>query len=560
MLQEDNIKIMLFSILCICFIFYLFLGIYSYKRDKKSKVNVTFLMLCISSSLIAIGYAFMLISPNIDIANIWRIVAAFGKCFFYGIWVFFAFSLKGINQKSLNLKIQFLIYISSIMFFINNLIYEPSKVVSSEAYGFVDNLYITTAIGHAFSIYIAILFITSNVIIYFIMENSQKNRVRKQMKIILITSLISFCLIVILQLISKALGIVTFPYGSITISISMGGMWYAINKHKMMTISYELVSEYIFEAVNEPIFILGEDFLVKNCNEAFLNVTGYNYKDLKGNSLHVIINFRNFNFNTIMQEGFVINIEVDLFRKNKEDLVCELSATVIYDEYKDILGILTLLHDVSGRKKIAEIQRKYSFELEESNLKLKNEITDRLLAEDQIRHYVYYDALTEISNRKKMREDVDILLDNKNEKFAFLFLDLDKFKSVNDNYGHLAGDSILKIAAVRLKSIIRSTDTIYRIGGGEFIIILRNLKRIANAEKIAKAALKTLSTAFPYKENQLFIGASIGISIFPEHGIDEDTLSTKADLAMYEVKRKGRNGYKLYSSKMEEEDLDNVSI
>ncbi|HEY8804283.1 MAG TPA: GGDEF domain-containing protein, partial [Clostridium sp.] len=246
--------------------------------------------------------------------------------------------------------------------------------------------------------------------------------------------------------------------------------------------------------------------------------------------------------------------------ENKEALVCELSATVIYDEYKDVLGILILLHDVSERKNIAEIQKKYSLKLEESNFKLRNEITERLLVEDQIRNYVYYDALTEISNRKKMREDVDILLDNKNEKFAFLFVDLDKFKSVNDNYGHLAGDSILKTVAVRLKSIIRSTDTIYRIGGDEFIIILRNLKQIANAKKIAIAALKTLSTAFPYKENQLFIGASIGISIFPEHGIDEDTLSTKADLAMYEVKRKGRNGYKIYSSKMKEEDLDNSSV
>ena len=95
-------------------------------------------------------------------------------------------------------------------------------------------------------------------------------------------------------------------------------MWYAINKHKMMSISSEFVSEYIFEAVNEPIFILGEDFLVKNCNKASLNITGYNYKDLEQNSLNAIINFRNFNFNTIMQTGNVINIEVDLHRKNKE--------------------------------------------------------------------------------------------------------------------------------------------------------------------------------------------------------------------------------------------------
>ena len=385
---------------------------------------------------------------------------------------------------------------------------------------------------------------------YFQFRNSLKNRVKKQIKTILITSLISFCLGLVSDMVLPALGIVLFPTGIITISIGMGGMWYAINKHKMMSISYELVSEYLFEAVNEPIFILGEDFLVKNCNQATLNITGYNYKDLKGNSLHAIINFRDFNFNTIMQERNVINIEVDLYRKNKEALICELSATVIYDEYKDILGILILLHDVSERKNLAEIQKKYTFGLEESNLKLKNEITDRLFAEDQIRHFIYYDVLTELCNRKKMREDIDILLNNKSEKFAFLFIDLDKFKSVNDNYGHLGGDNILKTVAVRLKSIIKSTDTVYRIGGDEFIIILRNLKGIENAEKIAIEALKELTTAFTYKENQLFIGASIGISIFPDDGINEDTLSKKADLAMYEIKRKGGNGYKIYSSEV----------
>ncbi|HEY8805570.1 MAG TPA: histidine kinase N-terminal 7TM domain-containing protein, partial [Clostridium sp.] len=147
MLQEDNIKTMLFAILCICFIFYLFLGIYSYKRDKKSKVNTTFLILCILASLWAIGYAFMLISPNIEISNIWRIVAAIGWCFFNGIWISFVFSLNDTNKKNSTLKIQSIVYIAAIIFFISNLIGEPSKVVSSEAYGFVDNLYINTAIG-----------------------------------------------------------------------------------------------------------------------------------------------------------------------------------------------------------------------------------------------------------------------------------------------------------------------------------------------------------------------------------------------------------------------------
>jgi len=550
MLQADNIKTILFSVLCICFIFYLFMGIYSYKKDKKSKINIIFFALCVSASLWAIGYAFMLISPNIEISNIWRIVAIFGGCFFIGLWLPFVFSLKDTNQKNSNLKIQSLVYIASIILFINDVIYEPSKIISKESYGFVDNLYFSTTIGTAFSIFVTVLFIVGFVIIYFQMRNSQKNRVRKQMRIILITGLISFCLGAISTFIFPVMGILAFPSAIITSSVSTCGMWYAINKYKMMSISYELVSEYLFEAVNEPIFILGEDFLIKDCNEVSVNIMDYNRKDLEKNSLDSIINFRNFNFASIMQSGNVTNIEIDLYRRNIEPLVCDLSATVIYDEYKDVLGILTQLHDVSGRKKIEEIQKKNTLKLEESNFKLKDEITERLIAEEQIRHFVYYDTLTEVFNRKKMREDINVLLDDKNERFAILFIDLDKFKSVNDNYGHQAGDYILKTVAMRLKNIINPTDTVYRIGGDEFIIILRNLNVIADAEKIAVSGRETLSTTFTYKENQLFVGACIGISIFPKHGIDADTLIKMADSAMYEAKRNGGNGYKMYSSEM----------
>lgn len=552
----DNIRTMLFTLLCICFIFYLFIGIYSYRKDKRSKINLTFFSLCISTSIWSIGYAFMLISPNIEIANIWRIVSVLGTCFFTGLWLSFAFDLKVTKKENYISKILYLVYIISLIFTINNLFYIPSKAIKREAYGFIDIMYSNTTIGILYSAYIAVVSVAGFVIMYSQFRKSNKNRVKKQIRIILITCLISFCIAATSSLILPILGIVVFQFVILAFSIGMGGMWYAINKHKMLSISYELVSEYLFEAVNEPIFILDEEFVVKKCNKASLNITGYNNKDLGENSLFKIINFRNFNFETIMQSGKIINIEVDLLRENEEDLVCELSSTVIYDEYDDVLGILIILHDVSERKNIAEMQKKYALKLEKSNLKLKSEIRDRQNAEDQIRHFVYYDALTEVFNRKKMLEDVEIILNYEKEKSAILFIDLDKFKSANDNYGHEAGDYILKNVAKRLIHIIKSTDTIYRIGGDEFIIILRNLEETLNVEKIAQDALKKLGMAFDYKENQLFIGASIGISIYPKHGIDADTLIKKADSAMYEVKRKGGNGFKIYSGEIEEDNLN----
>jgi len=351
----------------------------------------------------------------------------------------------------------------------------------------------------------------------------------------------------------------------------MGGMFYAIIKHRMMSISPEFVSEYIYKAVNEPILILSEEFVVKHCNEACLNITGFNYNELEQKSLEVLINSSDYNLNDVIREGHVSNIEVDVKRKDLDSLVCELSGTVIYDEYKDILGIVILLHDVSEKKNVIKIQQRYNSELEykiaertsklkESNLILKNEIRERILAEEKTRYFVYHDALTGLPNRKNMLENVDILLANKNNKFAVLFMDLDNFKNINDNFGHQAGDAILKIVSERLKSIVRSSDIVSRIGGDEFIIILKDFKSSENLEKVAIDIGQILRTSITYTDTQLLIGASVGISIFPEHGTDVDTLITNADLAMYEVKHNGGYGYHIYSSELSNKAIDKLSM
>ena len=194
----------------------------------------------------------------------------------------------------------------------------------------------------------------------------------------------------------------------------------------------------------------------------------------------------------------------------------------------------------------SDIEEAYQ-KLEDANIKLKNEIKERLIAEEKIANLIYYDALTGIFNRKKVLEDVHVLLLNNNEKFAVLFIDLDKFKSINDKYGHEAGDCVLKIAAVRLRNIISQTDTISRIGGDEFIIILKDLDEGTDVEEIARTIIKELSLVFTFNENQFCIGASIGISMFPKHGVDADTLINKADMAMYQVKNRGGCGYLVFN-------------
>lgn len=512
----------------------------------------------------------MLISPDINVANLWRLVSAAGWCAFPSIWIFFAWSLENPNSKMTDLKIKTLIYAPSIIFFISNILYSPSEVLVKEYYGWID-IYPATSIGRIYTLYILIFLITGLVLIFLGGKNSKKNRIKMQMKIIFRSVLISIIIGVITDFISPIIGVKIFPTAAITTAIGFGGVWYAISKHRMLLITTELVSEYIFKGVNEPIFILGEDFLVKDCNEASLQVTGYSHKDLEGKALGVLINDRNFSIDYLMERNNINNIEVDLQRKNDNPIVCDLSGTVIYDEYKDILGVVVLLHDVSERKKIEKMQKNYSLELEnkiaertskleEANIILKNEVRERIVAEEKLVHFAYYDPLTDLPNRKKIMEIFDALTANKNEKFAVFFLDLDNFKNINDNFGHQAGDYILKSVAIMLNNFVGPNDTISRIGGDEFIIIVRDFKCTEEVEKIGTAIGTLLRVPITYNENDLFVGASIGISIFPEHGTDVDTLIKNADLAMYESKESGGYSYKIYNKSMNNKAIDKLSM
>jgi len=192
------------------------------------------------------------------------------------------------------------------------------------------------------------------------------------------------------------------------------------------------------------------------------------------------------------------------------------------------------------------------YDLESTNLMLVRELKERRLMEERIGRLIYYDELTGIFNRKKVMEDISLLLMDQSERFALLFIDLDKFKSINDRFGHKAGDKVLKNVAERLKAIIGEKDIISRIGGDEFIIILRNLEGVERAEKVAQAIVTEMNVVFTMRNNRFLVGASVGISIYPDHGRTADVLINRADLAMYQVKKFGGRGYMIYSHELDE--------
>ncbi|TXG88724.1 MAG: GGDEF domain-containing response regulator [Rhodocyclaceae bacterium] len=181
------------------------------------------------------------------------------------------------------------------------------------------------------------------------------------------------------------------------------------------------------------------------------------------------------------------------------------------------------------------------------------DITDRKRAEEQVAYQAYHDVLTDLPNRALFRDRLElaIMQARRNARtLAVMFVDLDRFKIVNDSLGHVTGDLLLQEVAARLKLCLRQSDTLARHGGDEFTLVLPEIADGEDAEHVAGKILESLSRPFDLNGHEVFLSGSIGIALYPEHGSTGEQLVRHADIAMYRVKRAGKNGVQFFTQEM----------
>ena len=179
------------------------------------------------------------------------------------------------------------------------------------------------------------------------------------------------------------------------------------------------------------------------------------------------------------------------------------------------------------------------------------DITERKQAEEIIRYQAVYDQLTGLPNRTLFNERLLVSLrqlKNSKKMLAVMFLDLDRFKKINDTLGHAAGDRLLEVFAARISDTLRSTDTVARWGGDEFTVLLPDINSPEDAVRTAQRIQEKLKPVFKLEEQSLHVTSSIGIAIYPDDGEEAETLVKNADAALYRAKERGRNNYQFYNS------------
>ncbi len=194
---------------------------------------------------------------------------------------------------------------------------------------------------------------------------------------------------------------------------------------------------------------------------------------------------------------------------------------------------------------------------------LEDEREAASIAADQVEHLAYHDAMTGLPNRPLFMDRLIIALaqaNRANQKLAVLFLDLDRFKNINDSLGHTVGDTLLKSAAERVRRCVREGDTVARFGGDEFTLLIPRIEKVEDAAKIANKIIETLKIPFQVGGLDLFITTSIGVAIFPPDGSDPETLVRNADTAMYRAKDQGRDNYQLYAPDMNAQAAERLGL
>ena len=288
----------------------------------------------------------------------------------------------------------------------------------------------------------------------------------------------------------------------------------------------------VFENSRDAILLTDRDRHVISINRAYSGITGFSSDEMLGRPLSVYrsgIEDETF-FRQVWSEIEATDHwqgEIWSRRKSGEQFPAWLALTAIRDTHDQISNYMAIVSDITERKR----------------------------SEEHTRHLAEHDFLTDLPNRVLLLDRLSLALSAARRKasmLAILFLDLDRFKHINDTLGHQVGDGLLKEVAARLLKCVRKVDTVSRQGGDEFVIILADIGDIDHAAHVAAAIRQAICQPYTIGEHQLHVSTSIGVSIFPSDGEDIDTLVKNADIAMYHAKQGGRNNFQFFSAAMNE--------
>lgn len=309
--------------------------------------------------------------------------------------------------------------------------------------------------------------------------------------------------------------------------------------NRLKAASEMLLAQAVFENIREGIVVTGPDGVVQRVNPLVETITGYAVKEIVGQKIgfwksgrHDAAFYKQM-WQTLQETG---HWSGEIWNRKKEGSIYPTHQTI------------SCIENGTGKPQFF--------------VSLLSDISQKKAQEEALARQANYDLLTSLPNRNLFHDRLGrALLHSKRLQtaFALLFIDLDKFKIVNDTMGHQAGDQLLQLVAEGIHSTVRESDTVARLGGDEFTVLLSGIKQKENAITIAEKILHVLRQPFQLDDGIASIGGSIGIVCYPQDAVSQEELLKKADMAMYKAKQEGRNRYCLFTKEDYTDQLSSMS-
>ena len=322
-------------------------------------------------------------------------------------------------------------------------------------------------------------------------------------------------------------------------ALRMSGTHRDITAHKRTTDLVRKLSQAVDQSAN-MVVITDPAGVIEYVNPKFCEITGYTRDEIVGRELWSMksLDMPVATFREVwetLSAGNEWHGELHNRKRNGEFYWCLESISPVRDEHGNITNFVSVAEDISERKH----------------------------AETTIRHLAYYDPLTGLPNRRLFRDRLEQAKANAQRSgtsFGLMYLDLDRFKHVNDTLGHELGDMLLKAASQRISDCLRKGDTMARLGGDEFAVIVVDIGEQAHLARVAEKIVRAMQEPFELNGFELFSSTSLGISVFPGDGLDTEAIIKNADLALYRAKEQGRNNFQFFMADMNARSMERLVI
>ena len=514
-------------ILTILSVVYIFLGFKVILLDKRSRLNRHFFVLNLSLIFWSFTSALYIIAVDKAACILWYKLSSVGFYLFIGIVLHF-FLLYAKKDKLLK---QWWVYV---------FVYLPCIVLAYEeiTVDFYAKSYIQgrngwTVIARTDSMWfwVSIIYVMGYIVLcvlicYRVQKKAVAHREKKQAGALAITGAISLLtgmsIVVFVSVLALDIPDVT-PISGTVWSV---GIFYAIIKYRMMAMTPSFIAENLFQTIIDSVILTNPDGIILSVNPETQTLLGYNEHDLIGQPLErIFLSDRELNspgISDLLNICPVRNMETFVVTRSGVNIPIILSISECRDKYDTRIGFVLASKDITEYKH----------------------------AEEKIQYLATHDSLTGLPNRLMFTQLLNHSIQSakrNNWKLAVFFIDLDRFKIINDTKGHEVGDQLLQEIAARYKQTLRAVDVVSRQGGDEFVILIEDFDKLSDIERIANNILTITYKPIILQGDECRVTVSIGVSLYPQDGEEAQLLMKHADIAMYYAKEEGKNNFQFFS-------------